>query len=557
MPIVGLPAVGELSYNGIVFGGASRISVVGINERDEAQQTTIYKRYIITVATVFQSNSGTDIDLMTVRSLLAEDGKPLIFRQKGFGHDLVITPAGPLRDIRMGPKPRVLEWHPIGASRACEVIWTVDTCVAECESPRKRQVGPIAFNYEIDFDINEHGDTTRTTSGYVEVAQTRLPGRRLSDTADRWRESLASKVPNGFKRTQRFRLSTDKSRLDFVITDTQIPSNNPYPKNVTDIQGRHGITASRSMGGFLTHRNVITVDINMKRGISGTQAWLIFLKIAQARILNAMRSSASTLVFIDEVSVEEELFGRGCSFMLGYRTIGQTLTDIITRNGLWQPLPSEWRWSEWHASIEKEQSLRGTRAMFHNPATDLIIDPCGDIPVGTIQIEQEPSRPRERVQPTFRNTKPPQENSYLTYDTYTAPYRDRPVCRQATLQPPENPSGVGTMDIPLQGGPVQPLADGFNYGLGGSVRDVLQERGAARFGIWLVGHAVRVGYQIPRPKALSPSGYQLVEKSSQFVQKPLGDFFGVQVYAAAWKILYYSNTTPGLVAPPLIPTGLA
>lgn len=539
--IAGLRATGELSYNGVDFDGATKITVSSQHVRDEANQTTIYMKYLITAVAVFQDNGGTDNDLMTVRSLLAEDGKRLVFRQKGFGDDLVVAPGGPRSDVRMGPKPQVLEWRPIGASRACEVVWTVETCVAECESVHRR-IGVSAFNYQIDFDVDEHGDTTRATSGYIEIVQTRLPSRKLSDSADKYREILAHGIPLGFKRSQSFSLSADKSRLDFSFTDTQIPSNNPYPKKVTDIKASHRLSLSRNRAYFTERRNIITCEMTLKAGVAGTQSWLIFLSLLRQRI-RAIKQTAGQQIFYDALEAEEDIFSRRCSFMLAF-TYLKPYRELIGDCGLWRPL-TDFKWREWAEDTREVRGVRGNKGMFHNPATDLIIDLCGSVPTASLYIETEPRPPTSSTESLFKNDLPDPESSYLKYRAYTIPHRDRPVIRQSTLQPPESDYGA-KMAFDLQGRVTSPV-NPFDYGPKAQVADVLQVRGAGQYGVRLVGSAVRAGYPIPRPALVQANGRALEELSSHFPQVQVGNYFGVPVYRAQWEIAYALSSSPGPV----------
>lgn len=545
---VGLPATGVLSYNGIVFDGASKISVTSETVSDEGNITITYVRYIILVYAVFQRTGGTDNTLTIVRGKLNEQGRQLIFRQKGFGNDLVVGPNGPRRDVRMGPKPKVLQWNPIGAHNACEVSWSVEVCVPECESGGAiRQSGISAFNYELDWDINEFGDTTRTGTGYIEIVQSRR-GRQLADSADKYREALAAGTPLGFKRSSRFHLSKDKARLDFTIVDAQIPSNNAYPKNVTDIQGSHTVSVSRSQGGFKIHRNIIAVDVNMRRGISGVQAWTIFLNILRGRM--RVPHDRGYSVFIDELSIDEEIFGRRCSFQAAYRIMDMPIEHIVYLTGLWEPL-RDYKWRDWRESMKIEQSVRGTQGMFHNASADVIIDLCGGVPTASLVADREPPAVRAPRAPVLTNEKPKPEYSYLKYQAAVVPSRYRPVIRQSTLQSPESPSSGASMRFDPRSGGVTAAQGGFDYGPQATTADVLQERGGGRYEIRLVGEAVRAGYEIPRPELVQVQGYAVSEKASQFAMTNVGNFFGIPVFKAKWDVLYLVGKSPGPMSGPI------
>ena len=228
--MLGLAGSGELKYNGINFDGASRVSVSCEPVRDEAEFTVLYQKYTITVQSVIArtgvtaNGAGTDPDLETIRAALSEDGRELIFRQKGFGQDLIVNGQGPIKDLCMGPKPQVLEWKPIGDYNACEITWSVTTCVPECNDRDPRRTGVMAFNYEVTWEINESGDTTRTIAGYLKIVQVRLSNKKLLDSADDYRLNLISLPPSKSINCQRTKAaSISRSPTPKSPARTRIP----------------------------------------------------------------------------------------------------------------------------------------------------------------------------------------------------------------------------------------------------------------------------------------------------------------------------------------------
>ena len=86
--MVGLPATGELSYNGYLFDGATHIEAAVEFVYDDAGRTIIAHRHTITVDAIVADDSDLDGEVLNIRQRLGEAGKKLTFISKGFGDDL-------------------------------------------------------------------------------------------------------------------------------------------------------------------------------------------------------------------------------------------------------------------------------------------------------------------------------------------------------------------------------------------------------------------------------------------------------------------------------------
>ena len=534
----GLPAVGTLSYNGYTFDGTAKIKVAAHKLRDEAERTVIGVRYEITVEAIISGGGSntSDANMAAIHSALSQDGQALVFANKGFGASVAVNGASAFRDIAWGPKTEVLYWEPIGGSQACSIVWTVTTTIPECTFANTS--GIMAMNYEVDYQQDIHGDTTRTISGYLQIAQTRTVAKTIPDVADRYRVNIAPQAPLGYERTQDWKTSKDKSRLDFTIVDTQIPSPNPYPENVTAISGRHGVGWSRGNRGAMKHRNVLQMSVRPQRGISGAQAFLIFNTIVNQRTQAAKYAGRS--VFLDELYVEEDIFGFPCEFRAGWRVIGK-LKDIITDNGLWKPIGTDWQL--WAASLTGSQfHIRGTSGLKLEPNNDAIVDLCGY--TGTSnndggQVFQQPEPPNAAP---LRNEYPTPSDSWLYYRAQLIPITSTPLVRHSILQAaptdnaPNDPNATGGFSLPYSGS---------------ATSDVIQKRGKDKITVRFVGQARRAGFKIPRPKLQSIGGRPATEKHGIFSMRKIGDYLGVPVYAAQWDITYVIDNAPaGEIAPP-------
>ena len=534
----GLPAVGTLSYNGYTFDGTAQIKVAAHKVRDEAERTVIGVRYEITVSAIIAgTGSGTsDVNMAAVHAALSQDGQQLVFANKGFGASVSVNGPSGFRDIAWGPKTEVLYWAPIGSSQACQIVWVVTTTIPECSFANTS--GIMAMNYEIDYQIDQHGDTTRTISGYLQIAVTRTIVKTIPDVADRYRTAISPQAPLGYERTQQWKTSKDKGRLDFTIVDAQIPSPNPYPANVTAISGTHSAGWSRANRQGGKQRNVLEMRVRPQRGISGIQAWLIFHTLLMQRRQAAVY--AGRQVMFDELSVQEDLFGFPCAFRAGWHVIG-SVDNIITDNGLWKPIGTDWQL--WAASLTGTQlNIRGSSGLILQPNNDAIVDLCGYS--GTSQndggqIIQQPEPP---AAVPLKNEYPTPAKSWLYYRAQLIPITSTPLVRHSVLQAP-----------PTDSAPSDPNATGgFSLPYSSSATsDIIQKRGKDRIWVRFVGQARRAGFKIPRPKLVSIGGAAATEKHGIFSMRKVGDYLGVPVYAAQWDITYVLNNAPqGEIAPP-------
>ncbi len=313
----GLPATGELSYNGHKFDGATHIKVDVEFVYDDANRSIIAHKHLITATAIVADDDGLGVTLEDIRRKLGEAGKNLTFINKGFGKDLKITPAGQTRDVMSGPHPKELSWVPLGDDKSAQIVWSVEVTVAICGSAgAARKLGVMALNYSTTYSIDSAGDTTRVLAGYIQIAQN-VVNRRPRDTADRYRDHFTPRALAGFEREHEWVLNFAHSRVDFVIKDTQIPSKNPYPIGIVNIDAKHRVSWRRGRSG-VRYFNTISASITPEARLSGAQAWGVFLSIVIKRMQISVQRGKS--VFLDALEVEEGIFTRNHNFCYGRRT---------------------------------------------------------------------------------------------------------------------------------------------------------------------------------------------------------------------------------------------
>jgi len=516
------------------FDASSKVTVQSEMVQDEAERTIIYQRQTITVRATVADNAGTDNSLEDIKAILGEQGSGLRFINRGFGNDVIVNLPGGVDDLKFGPTPKILMWEPIGNSLACEIEWQVVIHVAHCAGNGTRDTGLLAFNYEVDFDI-DGGNTTRTIRGYLEIAQTRK-GRRAPKSADLQRYLIKPGLPDGFERKSSFNLTKDKSRLNFTVTDTQIASKFAFPVNVRQADGQHRVAWTRNNRGATQLRNTISMDLELVPGVSQAVAWQIFGNIVKKRVERA-KKNYKLPVLLDEITATESIWGRSSSFTCSYRilkTCGKCLTE---HSGLWQPIDTNWR--RWKLSMASVFNERGHAGLGWG-GNDAIIDLCGpEQSMSQLSPSETPDEPQQQQKSVFSNDYPPPDTSYLDYTQAIVPERDRPVQRQSILQVPESSSDLIGSDLTER--------TPFNFGPRGGTSDIIQEGGRSRYSVQLVGSGKRAGYQIPRPSLESLGSQTAVETNFKMFQTIVGNWLGVPIYQAYWVGSYDLGNGPGAV----------
>lgn len=530
-----LADVGVVAYNGYQFDGASQVRIKCEPVYDDANRTVIYHRYVVTVTSIVADSGGTGLSMLDIRARLTKAGQALTVYNKGF-YNLFVnqsSPDGFINDVAFGPKPKLISWEPIGSLYACEIVWECEACIAYCGAPKYHQ-GLLAFNYELAYALDYRGLTTRRISGYYEIAMTRN-GNLIPDTADNYRHLVTPVIPTRFQRTTHtFRLSLDKRRCDFTITDQELPSNNPWPLGVVKVDAKHRVNWTRPKHKL---RNTITVDIEMAPDQPMLNAYAIFAAIVKKR-LDIARSIYGTCVLLENVSAEEGLFDRNCSFSVQY-TILASLKKLLSDTGLWTPLGIS-SWGEWAYSISGITDNRGYANLRHLAANDTIIDPCGavlSIPFDASATE-ETQKP-QKVKGLLKNETPPADKSWQEFNSHVYVMRNRATIRHAILQTPEGEDGDYTPQA----------TDGLKYPALGGLADIIQRSGKSRYTAVLCGSARRAGHPIPRPSLSMIGTATATETGGDFITKIEKNLFGVPIYVAKWQINYALSSEPGVVQP--------
>lgn len=540
-------ALGVTRYNGYTFDGACEAKASIEFVKDEAGRTVIYQRITITVSG-YITGGTTDTDFLSLRNRLGKQGAALTFTGHGLGSDLIVNAGGGCKDVRWGPIPEVLEWEPAGANQAVHFVWRCTTHIACCGAGVSDPTsGILACNYAVNYNVNDRGYTTRTITGYLQIAQTRIPGtRNIPDTADSYRRRIDPGAPANFKRSWDWSVSTDKSRLDFKVVDTEIESRNAYPEGVVKINAGHRAFWSRAGGQSMILRNRLSMEIEMAAGYSPAAAWRIFGLLFNQRVQASRGFGTVEGIILESLDVEEEIFGTNHAFSVSWRLLGKLggfsspLAEFPANCGVWKPIDSTWQL--WRFSLAKAFDHRGNAGLTLVPQNDTIIDLCG---AGqSIPWNAENQQQRNEQGPTYQplvNQCPPAGRSWLAYSNSFVSNRERPVVRQSVMQTPDTESGQYDPND----------ASGFQYPAKAGTDDTIQQGGRSRYYVTMVGHAHRVCYEVPRPRLQQIGGQTATEVQCVFSQEQGPNMLNLKTYKAFWAITYALPNSPGRLPPPI------
>jgi hypothetical protein len=266
-------------------------------------------------------------------------------------------------------------------------------------------------------------------------------------------------------------------------------------------------------------------------------AYAAFAAIVKKRV-DIARNAYNEGVFLDDLSAEEYLFARKCSFSVSYRILSP-LKQFLADSGLWTPLQIN-SWEAWAFSLSKITDQRGYADLRHLPSNDAIIDPCGStrtIPWDATATakQQDPQESRYLL----KNETPSVDKSWLYYDCVLSIDRERAVVRQAVLQAPDANDSTWN----------QNSGDQVRYPDYTGNDDIVQRSGQARYSARLTGNAQRAGYPIPKPSIAVVGAATATESNGTFKTWLDGNSLGVPVYAAEWDILYTLDKSPGEILP--------
>ena len=543
-----LSGTGTVAYNGWTFQGPRVSTELSVSPQlDEARRTTtcwvgrLTVNAIVTDDTNGQTAGGSAATNMeTLRNLLMKTGGALTYSGWGTG-DITVNTTSADRDCMWGPKTVSLEMKSIGSTYAFEVLWVVEFALAECGSGVPVGVGIVgnvlSYNYGVTYSIDQRGLTTRTISGHISIILNRASAGSTTFTksADSLRDRIKPAVPVQFTRlSQEYRLSLDKSRLDFTFVDRELPSENSFPQGISTMDATHRTRVA--FPKLQQAENVISGFVEVVKGYPmawGMDRILLFLR---ERMFVAKYVSKG--LFITSIEITEHIFQRRIDFSLTYRILTSGPNDFIAVSSLFKPVQSA-NLQAWGASLEQNAwHNRGVARLTFNTAADRIVDPCNQ---GSTSLSENGQY--TNAASTFGSLGcqcPPKSASYyywrnsLDVETESGTAVHTPMSlgfsgSESDVNPPS--LGDGTIIAGASySQPIKPVIQVLNN------RVMVVMRGAA----------LRVGYPSEIPELIrflnSSNEFKLVE--SKVTNEPVSPSGCCLVYRAMWEFRYEVRVTP-------------
>lgn len=583
-----LSALGECSYGGVDLNSPEflTLGLSHIPVQDPSGRTTSYVQTTIRIKTLIHTAvSTTDADFDALVQTLSTQGLAFIYTTKGGGNITANVAGDDAKDVCWGPKPKIIQLTPAGAPRAWNLTWEVVVCLPQCTTASYDD-HLMEVNFALTFDEDQSGYTTLNYHGHLRIPGTRVAGdnRRLRHTADEYRARIWPKPRKGFRRSQSsFQLSADKSRLDFVIIDTQMPPNIP-PPGIIEVQANHEHTLAGQSGKFLNGPTIgrISASYELRAGQSSDVAFKHFISMSRGRLdiiekspqltipdyLKKLDKNAPTRAFVMLTGLstsEPKVYGKVmCNFSLTYLVAGP-IGRFLTA-GLWEPTPNS-DWSAWSVSMPWGEANKPERAIAKialGPTEDRITDLCDNTTV-TSAVSSSGTQSKQKggkADSQLKNKTPTPSISWIFYrNSLFLEQADGTIPHQPLwTTDPGNPQSVFSGS--LLNVAVNSVTDTFTVSgdaappqFASSPQTILQLPRSPVYFVIMEGMAIRVGFPIT-PSTLVRIGLQLCSPANNGPGYGSGqclaaNLFGLPLYVARWRLRYALTGPPELI--PVMP----
>lgn len=543
----------------------------------------------------------TDDVIAAARRKLTSQGGALSYRGRGFGPFEVNTGGG-VKDVVWGPVPTRFDFRIIGAPLAVEIIWGVQVAIPECRAA-KYENAVLDLSYQVGYEIDRAGLTTRHVTGAVTIAQTRAAqaDKRVRFTADGWRKRVRPAPVRGFRRTrQHYALSLDQSTLTFAVTDEEMGPNTP-PPGVIDVQFGQS-QSNESPLNLSAYTVTFTATYDLARGVPPSVARVHFRALMTDRlnriaaemklvpadgnderpnladvafnaavlaalppigphavakfvgpfiIAHQLRRAlandpkATTFIPVSFTAAEPNAYARVTQAQF-QATFQFTLpAQRFLTAGLWVPVPGS-DWQAWRKSLDGTAFDDRGRAGLESRPGDLIVDLCGrpgdaldQLPAGEKRVGGVGSGGPPLGYVTPRR-------SWLHYRNAVTLSERNGVAVHVPL-----PAGHATLRTPAAVGLNTFGAAGVPGVPGGRLKTepVIQDVSGGHFLLVMEGVAIRAGWEPADPELKEVGGAKAVRIGGS-VRRELLVNCGVPVYGCAWRKVYALDGRPARLATP-------
>lgn len=284
-----IPDTGEMTYGGVTFDALYHTTCNGVIEYDKAKRAVKYVRWTINLEGWIASDNGRVIDdeWVNIRQTLSEPGQTLIYTGKGFG-PLIVNGDGPIKDVNWGPKPKIINFTPLGSGRGSKITWQVEFAIPECATAKFTNT-LLAFNWGTSLTFDIDGYCKYAVTGELEIAQTY--GSRAN--VESYRALTEPFLPIGFRTTHRnFGISDDKRTFAFSYEYEELPPQG-IPFGATSAEGNYSVRNKGDKpviaGDWMVN---LSASFTIRPDFPRREAWLRFIGMLVGR-MNQSRSGTA------------------------------------------------------------------------------------------------------------------------------------------------------------------------------------------------------------------------------------------------------------------------
>lgn len=408
---------GGIRYNGYEFPTFSDVQVDIQPVYSEYGHAIIARRIIVKVTTtaVFEAVSGGgtfDGALDDFLSVLQEPGGTLEIVDKSVGHwvsygtktepsDMTKYP----RDAEAGPHPKVTSVIPIVHNKCAKISWECESVINNYSpadnDDRYDETNIYDFHATRNITFGDDGQTSIITRGTIKVPKhfaENVAGNNLvideKITAvsrmkaafhlyiETFEGTLQNNAPWGYQRSVSFNISEAGTKADFTVTDTEIPSDNPFMPYIFHMAIDHNVSSnlfeedSMRGAGFSSWLNRLTGTITLSKGVPRIFAWMAFISVFESRTQNVLsddkkRDGLDGNFVVISMELNESIYTRDFRFTLTYMTTAK-LEDLLDTVKLFKPVDAFFQqddpattgvdestlpkdvgeqWQDWHATM--------------------------------------------------------------------------------------------------------------------------------------------------------------------------------------------------------------
>lgn len=588
-----LSDVADVIYNGFVFPPVINAKGTVVPEYDKTGRSVKYLTIAITISGIITQYDRTapeagiasatiDSHMDTIRYRLTQPCQPLTFKLQGFGTFNI--QQGTTYDVDYGPKPMVLDWEPMGGGLAAKIEWLVVTRIPACMYADSFN-GIVELGYDVAWGISDASLLTRTVTGYVELAKTRLPNaggtvasNSINASMSRWDRVLANFKTSfpplpGYERLEEYVDSSNRKSLKLTLKDVEIPSPSPYPAGVLKIdltetldanlpfyEWNWGISGSVTVPHTSRGTSSGSDTVNNKR-----LAWAaigLILKERRNRAIGlkyitaakddyAGKTNVHNVTYIPQrIKFSNEMFGVGISVDISYLLLCPSEL-VLQASGMFDyvRIPGM-TWKAWRDFLSRNYALNPKFNI--TPQQEMVVDLCH--PLTSSSPGNIPIAPNQRNDRSLFNTEaPPEDSSWIRYNNKFSFKNKNFTTVGAVLSPSAKPKYEAGVQDPKSESALEVTKPNSESSSSTGDRFMLPDLQTSTDEICYItmrGSAVRIGYPVNAPELISIGGAKVAKYGTDKIvpeSKPSGFKNGserVSIYKLSWRKSYIITTTP-------------